>query len=67
MKIARSYHQRRDYPAMPHWLEYARQTAADSVHYSPTARQMTADAVENGGPFISRRARDLAASIGLPL
>src|SRR5215472_9942101 len=67
VEIARSYHQRRDYPAMLHWLEYARQTAHDSVHYSPAARQMTADAVENGGPLISRRARDLAASIGLPL
>jgi transcriptional regulator with XRE-family HTH domain len=67
VEIARSYHQHRDYPAMLHWLEYARQTAQDSVHYSPTARQMTASAVENGGPLISRRARDLAASIGLPL
>jgi tetratricopeptide (TPR) repeat protein len=67
VEIARSYHQRRDYPAMLHWLEQAYQTSADSVRYSPTARQMTADAVDHGGPLISRRARSLAGSIGLPL
>lgn len=67
VEIARSYHLRRDYPALLHWLEYAHQTTQDSVHYSPAARQMTAEVVENGGPLISRRARDLAASIGLPL
>jgi hypothetical protein len=67
VEIARSYHQRRDYPAMLHWLEMAYQTSADSVRYSPTARQMTADAVDHGGPLISRRARSLAGSIGLPL
>ena len=50
-----------------HWLETAYQTSADSVRYSPTARQMTADAVDHGGPLISRRARSLAGSIGLPL
>jgi hypothetical protein len=37
------------------------------VQYSPTARQMTADVVDHGGPLISRRARSLAGSIGLPL
>ena len=67
VEIARSYHQRRDYPAMLHWLETAYQTSADSVRYSPTARQMTADAVDHGGALISRRARSLAGSIGLPL
>jgi hypothetical protein len=67
VEIARSYHQRRDYPAMLHWLETAHQTSADSARYSPTARQMTADAVDQGGPLISRRARSLAGSIGLPL
>ena len=67
VEIARAYHQRRDYPAMLHWLEQAYQTSADSVHYSPTARQMTADAVDHGGPLISRRARSLGGSIGLPL
>jgi len=67
VEIARSYHQRRDYPAMLHWLETAYATSADSVRYSPTARQMTADAVDHGGPLISRRARSLAGSIGLPL
>jgi transcriptional regulator with XRE-family HTH domain len=67
VEIARSYHQRRDYPAMLHWLEQAHQTSADSVRYSPTARQMTADAVDHGGPLISRRARSLAGSVGLPL
>jgi transcriptional regulator with XRE-family HTH domain len=67
VEIARSYHQRRDYPATLHWLEMAYQTSADSVRYSPTARQMTADAVDHGGALISRRARSLAGSIGLPL
>jgi hypothetical protein len=52
---------------MLHWLEYAHQTAADSVHYSPTARQMAAEAVDHGGPLVSRRARALAGSLGLPL
>ena len=67
VEIARSYHQRRDYPAMLHWLEEAYATSTDSVRYSPSARQMTADAVDHGGPLISRRARSLAGSIGLPL
>ena len=67
VEIARSYHQRHDYPAALHWLEQAYQTSADSVRYSPTARQMTADAVDHGGALISRRARSLAGSIGLPI
>lgn len=67
VEIARSYHQRRDYPAALHWLETAYATSADSVRYSPDARQMAADAVDHGGPLISRRARSLAGSIGLPL
>jgi hypothetical protein len=37
------------------------------VRYSPTARQMTADTVDHGGALISRRARSLAGSLGLPL
>jgi hypothetical protein len=45
----------------------AYQTSADAVRYFPTARQMTADAVDRGGALISRRARSLAGSIGLPL
>jgi hypothetical protein len=67
VEIARAYYQKRDYPAMLYWLETAYQTSADSVRYSPTARQMTSDAVDHGGPLISRRARSLAGSIGLPL
>jgi transcriptional regulator with XRE-family HTH domain len=67
VEIARTYHQRRDYTAMLHWLEYAHQTASDSVHYSPTARQMAAEAVDHGGRLVSQRARALAGSIGLPL
>jgi transcriptional regulator with XRE-family HTH domain len=67
VEIARSYHQRRDYTAMLHWLEYAYQTAADSVHYSPAARQMAAEAVDHGGQLVSSRARALASSLGLPL
>ena len=57
VEIARSYYQRRDYPAALYWLETAYATSADSVRYSRTARQMTADAVDRGGALISRRAR----------
>lgn len=67
VEIARAYHQRRDFPGTLHWLEQAYATSHDSVQYSPTARQMTADTVDHGGPLISRRARSLAGSIGLPL
>jgi hypothetical protein len=67
VEIARAYHQHRDYAAALHWLEQAHATSNDSVRYSPSARQMTADTVEHGGPLISRRARSLAGSIGLPL
>jgi transcriptional regulator with XRE-family HTH domain len=67
VEIARTYHQRRDYSATVHWLEEAYRTSVDSVRYSPTARQMAADAVDHGGALISRRARSLAQSIGLPL
>ena len=67
VEMARAYHQRRDYSATVHWLEMAFATSRDSVQYSPTARQMAADAVDHGGPLISRRARSLAGSIGLPL
>ena len=67
VEIARAYHQRRDYPATLHWLETAYGTSHDSVQHSPTARQMTADTVDHGGALISRRARSLAGSIGLPL
>lgn len=63
VEIARSYHQRRDYPAMLHWLERAYATSADSVCYSPTARQMAAEAVDHGGPLIQRRSHALAASL----
>ena len=66
-KIARSYGQRQDYPGMLHWLEFAYQTSADSVQYSPSARQMASEAVDHGGPLIRRRARALAGSLGLPL
>jgi transcriptional regulator with XRE-family HTH domain len=67
VEIGRSYHQRRDYPALMHWLEEAYATSQDSVRYSPTARQMAADAVTHGGRLISHRARSLATSLGLPL
>lgn len=65
VEIARTYHQRRDHSAMLYWLEQAYQTSTDSVHYSPSARQMIADAVDRGGALISRRARSLAGSVGL--
>jgi hypothetical protein len=50
-----------------HWLEFAYQTATDSVRYSPSARQMASEAVDHGGPLIRSRARALAGSLGLPL
>jgi hypothetical protein len=67
VEIARSYHQRRDYPGMLHWLEQAWQVSYDSVCYSPAARQMAAETVDKGGRLISRRARTLAGSLGLPV
>ncbi|MFI5781610.1 helix-turn-helix domain-containing protein [Nocardia sp. NPDC051570] len=67
VEIARAYHQRHDYPATLHWLEQAYQISNDSVCYSPSARQIIADTVDSGGALISRRARSLAASVGLPL
>ena len=67
VEIARSYGQRQDYPGMLHWLELAYQTSTDSVRYSPSARQLASEAVDHGGPLISRRARVLAGSLGLPL
>jgi hypothetical protein len=67
VEIARSYGQRQDYPGMLHWLEFAYQTSADSVRYSPSARQMASEAVDHGGPLIRRRARALAGSLGLHL
>jgi transcriptional regulator with XRE-family HTH domain len=67
VEIARSYHQRHDYPGALHWLEEAYRTAEDSVRYSPSARQIAAEVVERGGALVSRRARALAGSIGLPL
>jgi transcriptional regulator with XRE-family HTH domain len=54
VEIARTYHQRQDYPATLHWLEEAYQTSADSVRYSPAARQMASETVDHGGPLISR-------------
>jgi transcriptional regulator with XRE-family HTH domain len=67
VEIARSYHQHRDYPAVLHWLQHAYATCADSVTYSPAARQMAADTAAYGGPLIARQARSLAGSLGLPL
>jgi len=67
VEIARSYHQKRDYTPVLHWLEQAYETAADSVRYSPSARQMAADLLDHGAPLISRRARSLARSLGLHL
>ncbi|MFC4913194.1 helix-turn-helix domain-containing protein [Actinomadura gamaensis] len=66
VEIARSYHQRRDYAATLDWLERAYPVCHDSVHYSPTARQMASDAVDHGGPMTDRRARTFATLLGLP-
>lgn len=67
VETARSYHQRRDYSAALDWLERAYPVCNDSVHYSPQARQMAADAVDLGGPMIDRRARAFAQMLGLPV
>jgi hypothetical protein len=47
VEIAHSYSQRQDYPGILHWLEFAYQTSADSVQYSPSARQMASEAVDH--------------------
>ena len=67
VEIARAYHQHRDYPAVLHWLEQAYRVSADSVRFSPTARQMSSDVLDHSGPLTAREARTLAGSIGLPL
>ncbi|MBX6381693.1 MAG: helix-turn-helix domain-containing protein [Microbispora sp.] len=67
VEIARTYHQRRDYSATLHWLQQAYDISHDSVHYSPTSRQMASDAVDKGGPLIERKARHFAQRLGLPL
>ncbi|SNS15720.1 Transcriptional regulator, contains XRE-family HTH domain [Actinomadura meyerae] len=66
VETARTYHRRRDYSAALDWLERAYPVCNDSVHYSPQARQMAADAVDHGGPMIDRRARTFARLLGLP-
>ncbi|TMR94617.1 helix-turn-helix transcriptional regulator [Nonomuraea basaltis] len=67
VEIARTYHQRRDWSSMLDWLNQAYSISHDSVHYSPTGRQMASEAVEHGGPLIQRRARTFAEHLGLPL
>ncbi|MFG1705020.1 helix-turn-helix domain-containing protein [Nonomuraea sp. M3C6] len=67
VEIARTYHQRRDWSSMLDWLRQAHAISHDSVHYSPTGRQMASDAVDQGGPLIERRARSFAQELGLPL
>jgi hypothetical protein len=46
--------ERRGFTATLRWLAYD----------SPVARQMTADILDDGGPIVTQRGRDLAASIG---
>lgn len=67
VEIARTYHQRRDYAASLTWLGEAYAISHDSVHYSPTGRQMASEIVDSGGPLIERRARVFAEQLGLPL
>jgi transcriptional regulator with XRE-family HTH domain len=67
VEIARTYHQRRDYSSSLTWLQEAYGISHDSVHYSPTGRQMASEIVDHGGPLIERRARAFAERLGLPL
>jgi Predicted transcriptional regulators len=67
VEIARTYHQRRDFTSSLHWLEEAYAISQDSVHYSPTGRQMVSEIVDQGGALIDRRARSFAERLGLPL
>ncbi len=66
VEIARTYHQRRDFTSSLHWLEEAYAISHDSVHYSPTGRQMVSEIVDHGGALIDRRARVFAERLGLP-
>ena len=66
VETARTYHRQRDHSAALDWLERAYPVCNDSVHYSPEARQMAADAVDHGGPMIDRRARTFARLLDLP-
>ena len=66
VEIARTYHQRRDFTSSLHWLEEAYAISQDSVHYSPTGRQMVSEIVDQGGALIDRRARAFAEMLGLP-
>lgn len=67
VEIARTYHQRRDFTSSLHWLEEAYAISHDSVHYSPTGRQMASEIADQGGALVERRAREFAARLGLPL
>ncbi|GLW13238.1 hypothetical protein Misp01_83660 [Microtetraspora sp. NBRC 13810] len=67
VEVARVYHQRRDFSSALDWLERAYKISADSVHYSPTGRQMASDIAAKGGPLIERKARMFAERLGLPL
>ncbi|MEV5411019.1 helix-turn-helix transcriptional regulator [Thermopolyspora sp. NPDC052614] len=67
VEIARAYYQRRDFTSSLHWLEEAYAISHDSVHYSPTGRQMVSEIVDQGGALIDRRARAFAERLGLPL
>lgn len=66
VEIGRLYHHKKDYAATLEWLHRAYDISPDSVHFSPTARQMAADVVDRGGPLIKRRARLFAEKLGMP-
>ena len=66
VEVARSYHQRSDHSAALTWLQRAYAICNDSVHYSPSAREMVSGIVDKGGPMIDREAHTFAQVLGLP-
>jgi transcriptional regulator with XRE-family HTH domain len=67
IETARSYHLKRDHAAALGWVRSAHGVSSEAVHYSPLARQMVSDAVDQGGPLIERDARTFGRVLGLPV
>jgi tetratricopeptide (TPR) repeat protein len=67
IETARSYHLRRDHTAALGWIKRAHKVSSESVYYSPLARQMVSDAVDQGGALTEREARTFGQVLGLPV
>ncbi|GAA2118747.1 helix-turn-helix domain-containing protein [Actinomadura alba] len=67
IETARSYSLKRDHSGALHWVKQAHRVSSEAVHYSPIARQMVSDAVDQGGPLIERDARSFGQVLGLPV